>query len=694
MIFHANLSSAFWAEAVATAVHIRNRVHSTAHSHACTPFQRWYRRKPDIRHLRVFGCCAYSHVPDQLRGKLDAKAEKLRFIGYATQAKGYRLLDPITGKVVIRRDVIFDEGVFNITSIPSETNQDSADIEVEVPLVEEHDQIVEPHESVPIKRSTRPHRQPVRFGIDEFVCSSVVHRAYHVAEVSEPVSFEEAMSGPQAHEWQSAAQSEYESLIENGTWDLVDLPEGRRALDSKWVFKAKLNAKGEVDRFKGRLVARGFEQRSGIDYNETFAPVIRYPSLRALLAHGITKKMKIHQMDVVTAFLHGQLDEEIYMRQPEGFIKPGEEHLVCKLKRSLYGLKQSPRCWNAVLDAFLKEEGFVPTPADQCVYNRSLDGVQTIIGVYVDDLVILSDEDAELLNVKEMLSGRFSMKDMGQLHYCLGMSVQQGEGRLKLSQNAYVEQILRKFGMHNCNPASTPMATDVKLQKDDGSTSTDERMYQSIIGSLMYLATATRPDISYAVGALSQFNSCPTKTHLTAAKRVLRYLKGTMDVGIVYGEVGSELTGYADASWADQLDDRHSTSGAVFLVSGGPISWISRRQSVVALSTAEAEYIALFEAVKEAVWLKQLCRDIGLSDSGAVTIHCDSTAAAAIANNSKSSRRVKHMDIKYHYVREVIADGVVATAYCPTAEMLADMLTKPLCLEKFSNFREKLRLQA
>ena len=242
--------------------------------------------------------------------------------------------------------------------------------------------------------------------------------------------------------------------------------------------------------------------------------------------------------------------------------------------------------------------------------------------------------------------------------------------------------MLDKYGMGNCNPASTPAATDLKLIKEDGSKSVDQSQYQSMIGSLLYLAVGTRPDIAFAVGAVSKFNSCPTESHLTAVKRIFRYLKGSSQMGIKYS--GSNvLVGYADASWGSDHDDRHSTSGVVFFSANGPISWLSKRQSTVALSTAESEYVALFSSVKEAVWLKQLFEDLGESQSNPIYINCDNMSALAIANNSKSNKNVKHMEIKYHYVRETIESKVVATKYCPTEVMVADILTKPLARARF-----------
>lgn len=691
MIVESGLPKSFWAEAINTAVYTRNRLPTKATS--TTPHERWFGHKPNISHIRVFGCAAYSHVPEQLRSKLDSKAENMVLVGYASRSKGYRLYDPNSRKVVIRRDVIFNETKYGVGVIePIEhatpnTNEFSVDVTSQVNT----DDVCcdEP------RRSTRPHRPPVRFGIDEYSNSTVetAHIACYAHGTVEPQSYREALISPQSKEWQAAAQAEYDSLVENKTWELVPLPSNRQTIDCKWVFRSKYDKDGNIERYKGRLVARGFTQQAGVDYDETYAPVIKYSSLRALLAYALCNNMYIHQMDVVTAFLNGHLSEEIYMSQPEGFVKQGSEKLVCKLNKSIYGLKQSPRCWNAVLDKFLKSEGFSQSYADQCIYVKNSDNSKTIIAVYVDDLVIMSSTQSTLFQAKQRLTERFAMKDLGELHFLLGISIEHKEDSLKLSQQAFIKQILSKYGMESCNPVSTPAAMDVKLVKSDGSKPVDQKLYQSIIGSLLYLSVATRPDIAHSVGVLSKFNSCPTVTHLTAAKRVLRYLKGTSYVGLTYKRGDGALVGYSDASWADDSDDRHSTTGVAFSYANNLITWLSKRQSTIALSTAESEYIALFEATKEAVWLRQLLTDIDSSASDATVINVDNQSAAAIANNNKSTKRIKHMDIKYHYVREAVVSKNVATKYCPSEIMLADLFTKPMPKTRFLSLSEKLYIK-
>ena len=403
--------------------------------------------------------------------------------------------------------------------------------------------------------------------------------------------------------------------------------------------------------------------------------------------------MVVHQMDVVTAFLNGNLDEEIYMQQPEGRVKPGEEHLVCRFKKLIYGLKQSPRCWNQVFVMSMQSLGFEQSQADPCIFVRHhRDGELSIIAVHVDDLIIVTKTEGEMHKIKRSLSKDFKMKDLGTLHFCLGIRSEWDKGCMKLSQKQYVEKVLERYGLQDANPVSTPMDLNVKLVANDGqSKPVDPVKYQSIVGSLLYVAIATRPDISQAVGGLSRFNSAPTETHLTAAKRILRYLKGTINLSLVYKKTeNSEIIGYTDAEWANDLDTRRSTTGNVFVMSGGPISWISQKQATVASSTAEAEYIALSTASQEAVWLQKLLADIDKNCAEAITLMEDNQGAIAIAKNPVEHKRTKHIDIRYHYVREQVKKGVIEINYLNTKEMLADILTKPLARGKFEFLRSNM----
>ena len=369
------------------------------------------------------------------------------------------------------------------------------------------------------------------------------------------------------------------------------------------------------------------------------------------MQHGL----KLHQVDVATAFLNGKLEEDVYMRQPEGFVTKGQEHLVCKLKKSIYGLKQSPRCWNITLDDQLKDMGFIQSTSDPCVYKNS-GGETFLIGVYVDDIILAGKNDKIIDEVKKALGAKFNIKDMGKLHYFLGMNIQQDEktGNVWIGQPAYVESILKKFGMNNSKLVSTPIDPNTKLTKiTDDEQSIDQQLYQSAIGSLLYLSGGTRPDITFSVSNLAKFSAKPSKHHWIAIKRVMRYLKGTIDFGILYTKQKSQnFVAYSDADWAGDLDDRKSTSGYLFQICGGAVSWRSKKQSSVALSTAEAEYIALASTAQEAVWLRQLTTELGSGSTEATTIYEDNQAAISMSKNPQYHGRAKHISIKYHFIRE------------------------------------------
>ena len=501
-------------------------------------------------------------------------------------------------------------------------------------------------------------------------------------QIEEPKGIEEALKD---QEWKEAADSEYQSLMENETWKLVKLPTGRKPVRCKWIFKTKRTSEGKVERYKARFVAKGYTQKPGEDHDETFSPVVRYSSIRTLLAFSVQNGMIIHQMDVVTAFLNGTLDEDIYMEQPPGYIKKGEEHLVCKLKRSL------SRCWNTVFKQYMESINFKQCTADPCIFVTGEEADLTIVAVYVDDLIAIAKTPETIKKIKESFAAHFKIKDLGKLHYCLGISIQHDEekGSLWMDQRQYIQSLLKRYGLSQAKTATTPADINVKLVKNDGvSKPVNPLNYQSMVGSLLYAAITTRPDIAQAVGAVSKFNSCPTEAHLTAVKRIFRYLKGTIDLCIKYERsADNRLVGFSDADWAGDLTDRHSTTGNLFMMSGAAIDWISKKQPVVALSTTEAEYVALSAATQEAVWLSRLLTDIKAPPKAPIVIKEDNQGTIAVARNPVSHNRTKHIDIKFHYVREALEDGIIDLTYCPTEQMTADMLTNTGKTTRYSGVR-------
>ena len=682
MLADSNLPHTLWAEALSTAAYLRNRCPTKAVV-GMTPFEAWSGEKPCVNGLRVFGCQAYVHIPKDERKKLDSKSKKCVLLGYGEHTKGYRLYNPATGKVLHSRDVIFNEAKYGFESSGS---QEEPERRVYLEYSDEPLETVDPPEATdppapPSRRSGRVRTHPDYYG---FQCST------GESEVKEPKSVSDALK---SQKWVNAMQSEIDSLHEHDVWELVELPEGRKCVGSKWVFKVKKNADGSIERNKARLVAQGYSQEEGLDYDETFSPVVRSESVRSVIALACKKGLKLHQMDITTAFLNGDLKEEVYMKQPKGFCAEGQEHLVCRLKRSLYGLKQSPRCWNQALDTQLKSMGFKQSVSDPCIYTSKTDDGLFILGVYVDDILLAGESEQKLEQVKTVLGQQFLLKDMGELNYFLGVSVKQNpeQGKIWIGQPSYTEAVLKKFGMEHSKPTSTPVAPGTKLMRaTEQSEMCDATIYQSAVGSLLYLSGWTRPDIAFAVSSVARFCSSPTKAHWSAVKRILRYLKGTTGYGLLYSENQDDesLIGYSDADWAGDANDRKSTSGYFFMISGAPVSWRSRKQSCVALSTAEAEYVAMASAAQEATWMRQLLEDLHLKQSKPTVINEDNQSAIAVARNPQSHSKMKHIDIRYHFIREKVLDDTVELQYCPTDDMLADILTKGLTPDKFSKLRE------
>ena len=414
----------------------------------------------------------------------------------------------------------------------------------------------------------------------------------------------EALTGADACKWEQAMKEEMSSLMENKTWAYEQLPARRKAIRCKWVFKIKVKADGSLDKYKARLVAKGYSQKEGIDYKETYAPVAKLTSVRSLLGVAAMHNLEIHQMDVKTAFLNGDLEEEMFMEQPEGFKDRGTQGKVCKLVKSLYGQKQAPRQWNKKLHEALIAIEFQQFHSDPCLYVRASEDAIVVLGVYVDDFIIVASSMQILAEIKGLLSTKFQMEDIGELKSFLGMSIRRDRENklLWLSQEKYCADILKRFNMQDCKSGSTPM------EKNSDDTLEEQKVfnipYQNAVGSLMYLMVCTRPDLSFAVCKVSQKNKSPTNQDWQAVKRIFRYLQGTQHYELCYnGRSEANLYGYNDADFAGDPSDRKSTSGYVFILAGGAISWSSKKQASVATSTLEAEYIALAAAAKEALWL-------------------------------------------------------------------------------------------
>jgi transposase InsO family protein len=503
-----------------------------------------------------------------------------------------------------------------------------------------------------------------------------------------PTTWEEAKEDPK---WKEAMLEEMRALEKNKTWELVDLPLGKQPVGCKWVFTIKHTPEGKVDRYKARLVAKGYTQTYGIDYEETFAPVAKMNSVRTLLSCAVNFDWNIYQMDVKNAFLHGDLQEEVYMHIPPGFNTNQTTGKVLRLYRSLYGLKQSPRAWFDRFRRAILKKGYCQSNADHTLFYKRNIGKITILIVYVDDIVITGDDHEEIAHLKKHLAQEFEVKDLGQLRYFLGIEVSRGPKGIFISQRKYVLDLLREVGMLGCRPASTPIEQNHRLMASEGRP-VDRECYQRTVGKLIYLSH-TRPDIAFAVSVVSQFMHDPRSSHMDAVTRILRYLKGCPAKGLLYTRQGSlQVECYTDADWAGSLDDRRSTSGYCTFVGGNIVSWRSKKQTVVARSTAEAEFRSMAHGVCEVLWLRILLTELGLFQDMPLMLYCDNKAAIDIANNPVQHDRTKHVEIDRHFIKEKLDRGIICMPYVSSTSQIADVLTKGLPEKSFSIFCSKMGL--
>jgi hypothetical protein len=514
-----------------------------------------------------------------------------------------------------------------------------------------------------------------------------------LTNLDEPANYKEAMASSEAAKWKEAMDSEIQSMKDNQVWNLVDPTPGHKTVGCKWIFKKKTDMDGNVHTFKARLVAKGFTQTQGIDYDETFSPVAKIKSIRILLAIAAFYDYEIWQMDVKTAFLNGKLSEDVFMAQPEGFKHEKFPNKVCKLEKSIYGLKQASRSWNQCFHEKVKEYGFARSPDEHCVYVKASGSVVIFLVLYVDDILLIGNSVPELQSVKTWLGKCFAMKDLGEASYILGIRILRDRKRrlIGLSQSTYLDKILKKFRMNESKKGDVPMHYTVKLSKTQCPNSSDEldemnrTPYASAIGSIMYAMTCTRPDVSYALSMVSRYQSNPGLGHWTAVKNILRYLRNTKDALLVYGgESELKVRGYSDASFQTDRDDSKSQSGWVFTLNGGAVTWKSSKQQTVADSTCESEYIAVSEASKEASWIKKFIGDLGVvpNNEDPMEIFCDNEGAVALTKEPRNHGRTRHIKRKYDFIRDRVEDGELIVKRVSSEDNPADPFTKGLNKER------------
>lgn len=483
-----------------------------------------------------------------------------------------------------------------------------------------------------------------------------------------------------------------EALIRNETWEITELPPGIKAIGAKWIYKIKYLSNGDIERYKARLVAKGLNQREGVDYDETFSPVVKIVTVRCLISLAVNNEWPLFQLDVNNAFLYGNLTEDVYMTLPPRYFSANDQR-VCKLKKSLYGLKQAPRKWNEKLRQTLIKNGFKQSKSEYSLFVKNENNHFIGLLVYVDYIVVTGSNLEEVNKVKEFLKTNFQIKDLGELKYFLGIEVLRNENGICLSQRKYCRDLLADYGLLACKPSQTPIES--KLVISDKPISKKDKLlkniteYQKSLGKLIYL-THTRPDISYAVHSLSQFMHSPLESHLKLGLRILRYLKQAPGKGILISKgQNTNLCSYSDSDWAKCRSTRRSVTGFAIFLGNSLVSWKSKKQTVVSRSSAEAEYRALASVTCEVIWLANLLQDLNIKTAKPVTMHCDNKAAIQIASNPVFHDRTKHFEIDLHFIRDKIIEGIIKPSKIESAKNTADILTKGLAADQHKFLLEK-----
>ncbi|KAG7593249.1 Retrotransposon Copia-like N-terminal [Arabidopsis thaliana x Arabidopsis arenosa] len=721
LMFQSQVPLSFWGDCILTAVFLINRTPSQLLSNK-TPYEILTGTTPQYSDLKTFGCLCYASTSPKQRNKFQPRSKACLFLGYPSGYKGYKLMDLESNSVFISRNVIFHEEVFPL----AKDQQSDASLKFFTPMdpvspgnIVKHtlpssntslpSQISDLPSQISSQRAKKPpahlkdyHCYSSSSDIPYPISSSIsysqlspTHLSYinNITKIPIPHNFKEAH---ESKEWCEAVDKEIGAMESTNTWEIATLPPGKKPVGCKWVFTLKFLADGSLERYKARLVAKGYTQKEGLDYTETFSPVAKMATIKLLLKVSASKKWTLTQLDISNAFLNGELEEEIFMKIPEGYAERKGISLppnaVLRLKRSIYGLKQASRQWFKKFSNSLISMGFEKGHGDHTLFVKSCGSDFLAVLVYVDDIVIASTSDRAAGILTQDLQRQFKLRDLGALKYFLGLEIARTSEGISLCQRKYALELLATTGMLDCKPVSVPMIPNLKLSKEDGDLIEDRELYRRIVGKLMYL-TITRPDITYAVNRLCQFSSAPRTSHLTAVYRVLQYIKGTVGQGLFYS-ASQDLTlkGFADSDWAACVDSRRSTSGFSMFIGDSVISWRSKKQPTVSRSSAEAEYRALALASCELVWLHYLLQDLKVTNSSVPILFSDSTAAVYIATNPVFHERTKHIELDCHSVRERLDNGLLKLLHVRTEDQVADILTKPLFPHQFEHLKSKMSI--
>ncbi|PKU62356.1 Retrovirus-related Pol polyprotein from transposon TNT 1-94 [Dendrobium catenatum] len=732
LLLDANLPVKLWVEAMHASVYLINRLPSRALQNR-SPYQILYQKPSAYNHLKIFGCLCYPWLRPYSTSKLSTFSIPCVFIGYASAQKGYRCLDPKTGKVYISRHVIFNEAIFpyhqpdlglqqnssnnfipplllvpTIINQPHTSTQSAntpsrqsyhASPQVLHPTTDNHStiqsNIPESNSSLPITTTTAiPRTLPQSQSTHSMQTRSKtghskpkqIFSLAHIIQDSDPTTYSEAAKSPH---WLKAMHVEFQALQSQHTWDLVPPDSTQNVLGCKWTYRTKYLADGSVARHKARLVAQGFSQEYGLNYAETFSPVAKMPTVRILITIAMYRQWPLHQLDVSNAFLHGNLCHTVHMKQPVGFVDKNFPNHVCRLRKSLYGLKQSPREWFATLSGYLQTLGFNFSDSDPSllIYNRN--GIQMFFLVYVDDILLTGNSNSDIQNLLRNLQNKFTMRDLGSISQFLGIHAVPTSYGLHLTQSQFAQSILSRACMLNCKPVSTPSQIQTSSSSNSSAAFSNPTLYRQLAGCLQYL-TLTRPDIAYAVNKICQHMQSPTNSHFEALKRLLRYIQGSLHTGLPIFRDTPILQAYADSDWAGDAEDRKSISGYCNFLGSTLISWSVKKQNAVARSSTEAEYRALASAAAEITWIRRLLQELNCSQTTATPLFCDNVSAIALANNPVFHARTKHIEVDCHYIRHCIKNDTIQVHHLSTKDQIADLFTKALPSSRFKLLAGKL----
>lgn len=696
LLNQAHMPPSYWVEALHTAAHTINLLPSAAINNEI-PFTRLYNKVPRYDHLRVFGSLCYPNLLPTFQHKLAPRSTACVFLGYPSDHRGFRCLDISTKKIILSRHVVFDENAFPFANMPNPAPPE--EIIVPTPPIPRLSPLPAHPQPIPIAPPTVPPptqtttTHPMQTRSKSGIVKPVTRLCLHTTKVSPlPSNHIQAATDPN---WNPAMREEYNALIKTGTWSLVPRPKFANIIRSMWLYRHKFDSTGRLARYKARLVANGKSQQQGIDCDETFSPVVKPATIRAVLHVATVKNWPLRQLDVKNAFLHGDLKETVYMHQPPGFKNPTKPNHVCLLRRSLYGLKQAPRAWYTRFSIFATKFGFIQSILDPSLFVLPRGRDIAYLLLYVDDIALTASSPALLDEVISALNSTFAMTDLGPLHHFLGISIIRNAQGTFLHQQNYAADILHRANMTSCNPCLTPVDTKPKLAEIDSDSPPvkDPTLYRSLAGALQYL-TFTRPDISYAVQQVCLFMHDPREDHFNALKRILRYVKGTITHGLqLHRSSPTAMVAYSDADWAGCPSTRRSTSGYCVFLGNNLISWSSKRQQTVSRSSAEAEYKGVANAVAELTWLRNLFTEMRLPIPRTSVVFCDNVSAVYLSTNPVQHQRTKHVEIDIHFVREKVALGYIRVVHVPSSLQYADIFTKGLPTILFQDFRSSLSIR-